>query len=52
MNYKKAEFFIKYYKNSNDLQNSIKNKIIYVYKILKGKKLAKKDIKKILTNIK
>ena len=52
MNYKKAEFFIKYHKNSNELQNSIKNKIIYVYKKLKNKKLAKKDIKKILTNIK
>ena len=52
MNYKKAEFFIKYHKNSNDLQNSIKNKIIYVYKVLKDKKIAKKNIKKILTNIK
>ena len=52
MNYKKAEFFIKYHNNSNDLQNSIKNKIIYIYKILKSKKTAKKDIKKILTNIK
>ena len=52
MNYKKAEFFIKYHKNSNELQNSIKNKIIYVYKKLKNKKFAKKDIKKILTNIK
>jgi hypothetical protein len=52
MNYQKAEFFINYHRSSNEIQNSIKNNLMYVYKKIKDKKIEKKNIKKIMKNIK
>ena len=52
MNYQKAEFFFDYYKNSNYMQILIKDKLSYVYKKLKNKNIEKKNIKKIINNIK
>ena len=52
MNYQKVEFFINYYKNLNDIQNTIKNNLMCVYKKIKEKKIEKKNIKKIMKNIK
>ena len=52
MNYQKTEYFINYHNTSKDIQNSIKNKLIYVYTKLNKRKLEKKNIKKIMKNIK
>ena len=52
MNYQKADFFIDYHSKSLEIQNSIKNKFMYVFKKLKEKKFEKKNFKKILNNIK
>ena len=52
MNYQKVEYFINYQKSSNEIQNSIKAKLIYVYKKLNKKKFEKKNVKKIMKNIK
>ena len=46
MNYQKAEFFVHYYEKSNVIQNSIKDKLIYVYQKLISKKTKKKALKK------
>ena len=52
MNYRKAEFFIDYYNNSMHKDNSINDKMKMVFKKLNDKKIEKKKLKKILTNIK
>ena len=52
MNYRKAEFFIDYYNNSMQKDNSINDKMKMVFKKLNDKKIEKKKLKKILTNIK
>ena len=52
MSFNKAEYFIKYHKNSQEIKNSINNKLMYVYKILKNKNMEKKGIEKVINNIK
>ena len=50
MNYRKAEFFMDYYNNYID--NSTNDKMKMVFKKLNDKKIEKKQLKKIITNIK
>ena len=50
MNYKKADFFLEY--NNNDIPNSIKTKMKYIYQKLKEKKCDKKKLKNVLESIK
>ena len=52
MNYRKAEFFIDYYNNSMHKDNSINDKLKMVFKKLNDKKIEKKKLKQIMTNIK
>jgi len=52
MNYRKAGFFIDYYNNSIHKDNSINDKMKMLYKKLNDKKIEKKKLKKIMTNIK
>ena len=51
MNFLKAEFFIDYH-TSNDIHSLIKNKMLCIYRKLKERKIDKKNIKKILNNVK
>ena len=52
MNYRKAEFFIEYFNNSINNDNSIGDKMKIVFKKLKNKKFEKEKLKKIILNIK
>ena len=52
MSFNKAEYCIKYHKKSQEIKNSINNKLMYAYKILKNKNTEKKDIEKVINNIK
>ena len=52
MSFNKTEFFIKYHRKSKEINNSLNNKLMYIYKILKNKKFKNKDITKIINNIK
>jgi len=52
MNYRKAEFFIEYFNNSINNDNSIGDKMKIIFKKLKDKKIEKEKLKKILLNIK
>ena len=52
MNFQKVEFIIKYQENLNEIQTSVKDKLMHIYKILKNKKIEKMAMKKIINNIK
>jgi hypothetical protein len=52
MNYRKAEFFIEYFNNSINNDNSIGDKMKIVFKKLKNKKIGKEKLKKTILNIK
>jgi hypothetical protein len=52
MNYRKAEFFIEYFNNSINNDNSFGDKMKIIFKKLKDKKIGKEKLKKIILNIK